>query len=454
MWKKVRETMIKLNVTDNYFDYIKNHPQYKVVIYGAGDQGRKCYKFIEHVDYFCDQNAKAIKEVDNIRCLLPEELLDIQSKMIILICIRDESIVRQICGTLDDLNLDAEIFYFFNKASLAEFDYSPYMRNLNLRERLRIRIICMDESWIIGKFARRLCEELRKLGQDVDISNEEDPLADVNHYTFYGDLARIPNNHHTVRTSMVTHIDCSVKKDLIKLQTQNHVLCICMSAETVNKLSSWGIERDQLCYVNPAQDGEIEPRKIVLGITNRCYYGFDFRKRDDLILEVCKQLDSRFFKLRIMGSGWKEIVWKLEQLGFEVDYYTEFDREIYKKLMPSLDYWIYYGFDEGAMGYLDALAAGVKTICTPQGYHLDTRCGLTYPCSTIDDFVSVLKQIQEEKKEIINAVKDWTWENYAKKHLQIWHYLTGTKPLKDLYSNQSEYMDGIYSMLLSDIREE
>ena len=124
-------------------------------------------------------------------------------------------------------------------------------------------------------------------------------------------------------------------------------------------------------------------------------------------------------------------------------------KEIYKKLMPSLDYWLYYGFDEGAMGFLDALAAGVKTIATPQGYHLDAKGGLTHPCSTIEDFIRVLKRIQEEKKEIADTVKDWTWQNYARKHLEIWHYLTHTKPLKDLYAHQSEYTDGIFSLLMS-----
>lgn len=444
--------MIDFNTADDYFDYVGRHPECKIVVYGAGDEARKNYRFIEHVDYFCDQKAKTIEKIENIPCLLPEELPDIEGKMIILICIRNEDIARQACGMLDSLKLDAEIFYFFRNSSFAEFDYSPYNRQLNLKDRLRIRIICPDESWIIGKFARKMEEELIKLGQDVDVADAEDPLADVNHYAFYGDLARI-YNRRTVRTSMVTHIDCSAKKELIKFQADHNVLCICMSSEMVNRLSSWGIARENLCYVNPAQDGVIEPRKIVLGITNRCYHGFDFRKRDDLILEVCKQLDPSLFKLKIMGAGWDEIVCRIKKLGFEVDYYAEFDREIYKTFMPSLDYWIYYGFDEGAMGYLDALAAGVKTICTPQGFHLDTKSGLTYPCSTIDDFIKTLKQIQEEKKEIINAVKDWTWGNYAKKHLEIWQYLTGSKPLKDLFIHQSEYMDGIFSMLLPDIRE-
>lgn len=442
--------MAKFNTTDDYFTYVENHPECKIVVYGAGEEAKKNYKFIGRVDYFCDKKAKEIGQMENIPCLLPEELPKIQSKMAILICIRNKEVAGQVCEMLNGLKLDAEVFYFFQNTSFAEFDYSPYKRELNLKERLRIRIICSDESWIIGKFARKLEEELIRLGQDVDVSEEEDPLADVNHYAFYGDLVKI-YNRSTVRTSMVTHIDCSSKKELIKFQTQNDVLCICMSSEMVNKLSSWGIAREKLCYVNPAQDGDIKPKKIVLGITNRCYYGFDFRKRDDLILEVCRQLDPCFFRLKIMGAGWEKIVEQIRKLGFEIDYYSEFDRAIYHELMSSLDYWIYYGFDEGAMGYLDALAAGVKTICTPQGYHLDTKCGLTYPCSTVEDYVKVLRHIQEEKQEIIDAVKDWTWENYAKKHLEIWQYLTGAKPLKDLFFHQSEYMDGIFSMLMLDI---
>ena len=164
-------------------------------------------------------------------------------------------------------------------------------------------------------------------------------------------------------------------------------------------------------------------------------------------------MDPAFFKLKIMGSGWDIIVRQLRKLDFEVEYYNAFDKDIYRDLMTSLDYWIYYGFDEGAMGYLDALAAGVKTIATPQGYHLDTKCGLTFPCRTIQDFIDTLKKIQEEKREIANAVKDWTWDNYAKKHLEIWQYLTRTKTMDELYRHQSEYIDGIFSLLIDEIKK-
>ncbi len=445
--------MTVLNLTDDYFTYMADHPECRLIVYGAGDEARKNYKFVGHVEYFCDQRAEDIREIDGIPCLLPEELSSIPGRLIILICIRDEHTARQVCEKLDSLEIDAEVFYFFRNPSFAEFDFSPYTRKLAPKERLRIRIVCTDESWILGKFARKLQEELGRMGQIADIADEEDPAADVNHYVYYASLAKVYNDHRTVRTAMVTHVDCTLKTDMIRFQTHNRVLCICMSAETVNRLSAQGVARDWLCYVNPAQDGDVEPGKIVLGITNRCYGGFDFRKRDTLILEVCRELNPRFFMLKIMGSGWEQIVSQIRQMGFEVEYYPDFERDIYRKLMPSLDYWIYYGFDEGAMGYLDALAAGVQTICTPQGYHLDTDHGLTYPCSTIADFVRTLRDIQEEKRRITDAVKDWTWENFARKHLEIWQYLTGAKPLRELYAHQSEYMDGIFSMILPDISE-
>lgn len=152
-----------------------------------------------------------------------------------------------------------------------------------------------------------------------------------------------------------------------------------------------------------------------------------------------------------MGSGWNMIVDEIQKMGFEVEYYNMFNKELYKNLIKSLDYWIYYGFDEGAMGFLDALTAGIKTITTPQGFHLDAKDGLTYSCKTVDDFIKTLKQIQNDKKEISNIVKNWTWGEYARKHLEVWRYLTKTITLNDLYKHQSEYMDGIFSMLASNI---
>lgn len=443
---------MEINVKDNFFDYVKEHPQYKVVVYGAGKMARSNYQYFGHIDFFCDRKAEEIGCIENVVCITPEELLSFKDKVIVLISIQNQDVVRNVCKMLKEIEGGAEVFYFFDNPAFSRFDISKYQHAVRLKERLKIRIIYRNDGWILEKFARKLQEELTKLGQMVDIAETEDVNADVNHYIPYYRLNQFWGNTHTVTTSMITHIDCTVKRDLIEYQTNHGAYGVCMSEDTMNMLARWGIPRTKLCYVNPAHDREIIPKKIVLGITNKCYSILgDLKKRDDLILLVCRELDPQYFMLKIMGTGWDDIVGELRKAGYEVEYYPEFNKEIYNELMPSLDYWIYYGFDEGGMGFLDALAAGVKTIVTPQGYHLDVKGEMIYFCRTISDFINVLKNIQNEKKKIVDSVKEWTWENYARKHLEIWRYLTGTKPLRELYQHQSEYFDGIFSLMLSDI---
>lgn len=132
-------------------------------------------------------------------------------------------------------------------------------------------------------------------------------------------------------------------------------------------------------------------------------------------------------------------------MGFQVDYYKEFDYEEYTKLIPSLDYYLFFGFDEGSMGFLDALRAGVETIVTPQGFHLDIKNGITYPCRTINDFKETLLKLQEKRKRIVASVDTLTWENFISKHLEVWNYLLGNE--ENIYKNQHCYEDGIFSVL-------
>ena len=429
---------------DAILQYISDNSEDTVLIYGAGYNGKICLDHIGKADFFVDKNAENIRKVSDIRCLSPEESYDLPGKKVIIISMSNAA-SRKSVHTLYEGRADFSVFEF-----VETLDYDKYNYSYSSDKKLRINIVYKDDGWILGKFANKLKQQLILLGQECSIADKEDPRADINHYIAYASLPVIFGGTNTKRTAMITHVDTALKLDLIKMQTNNGVVGICMSSDTHTKLQRWGVAPNAICYINPAQDGEIQPRKIIIGITNRCYHNRDFRKRDDLILQVMQQVNYQYFKILIMGEGWDEIVHDLESLGVDVDYYPTFDREKYIKIMPQLDYWLYYGFDEGAMGYLDALAAGIKTIVTPQGYHLDTISRPTYLCSTIDDFVRVFKKISEEKKEVVDSVKEWTWENYALKHLDLWRYLTGTITLKDLYSNQSKYMDGIYSLLISD----
>jgi hypothetical protein len=228
---------------------------------------------------------------------------------------------------------------------------------------------------------------------------------------------------------MITHIDNTGKLNDLKNKMQYAEMGICMSKETVDNLSNVGISRSKLCFVNPAHDGIIKPRRIILGIT--CRVQRDGRKREYMIDELADFLNPSEFEFRIMGEFWNPQVERLRQRGFLVEYYENFDYEEYIKLIPSLDYYIYTGLDEGQMGFVDALAAGVKTIVTPQGYHLDAANGITYPFIELKDFLKCFEKISQERGILVNAVEKWNWESYTQKHIEIWGYLLSKSKASD-----------------------
>jgi len=216
----------------------------------------------------------------------------------------------------------------------------------------------------------------------------------------------------------------------------------------MDQLSASGIPREKLCFVNPAHDNIIRPRKTVIGLTSKIHA--DGRKRENHLVEIAEKISPDDFMFKIMGAGWESIVDSLTTMGFAVEYYDHFDYDTYVSLVPTFDYYLYLSFDEGSMGYLDALAAGVKTIVTPQGYHLDASGGITYPVNSTGDIVAAFEKIAEEKRSIVRSVSSWTWSDYAKKHVAIWEYLMKGRDSKFVLNqcNQcNQYQDGLRSVL-------
>lgn len=291
-------------------------------------------------------------------------------------------------------------------------------------------------GWILGKFARELEKQLRILGQDVVISNRADKKYDINHHIIY---TGYDNQVTNIDTVMLTHIDYFSKAFSVKDKMKHAKLGICMSKETMNRLAAIGIPKEKLCYVNPAHNEHLKPKKWTIGITSRLYsYGL---KRESFLPKLLEEIDSEYFRFKIMGSGWESIIAKLKQKGFEVDYYPDFDLEEYVSLMQMLDYYLYMGEDEGSMGFVDAVFCGVKTIATTQGFHLDAKAGLTHGFTEFEELVAIFQQIQSDLQIRRKSVKDWTWESYAKKHLEIWQHL-----MKGRTKVSSAFDDGLNTL--------
>lgn len=302
---------------------------------------------------------------------------------------------------------------------------------------MRVRIVCYEDvdAWILGKFAKKMHESLQKMGINSDIAKVPDVSADINHHIIY---VTYDGKKNSVDTIMITHVDNVDKLTQIKKQLENAAAGICMSKETMLHLSQMGINKSKLCYVNPAHDGLIPVGKIVIGIT--CRVQGDGRKREYFLDKLANILDPQYFKFKIMGDGWQLQVNILRKRSFEVEYTDRFVYEEYVKLIPSLDYYLYMGMDEGQMGFIDALAAGVKTIVTAQGYHLDAPGGMVHPFTSYEELEHIFLSLQNEKENLVQSVKTWNWDDYTKKHVEIWKHLLGE-------SNKSDFTDGLNSLV-------
>jgi hypothetical protein len=282
-----------------------------------------------------------------------------------------------------------------------------------------------NRGWIIEKFATRLLENLAAWNVRAAISEQPSATADINHWMIY---------HHckgarlTPGTVLITHVDDYEKLAMVRESLRVADVGICLSRMTVEGLVKQGISRQQLCYITPGHDGLVAPRRIVIGITTRVRVYAGYRKREDLLLKLADALRLDAFHFKIFGAGWDEIIPRLEAAGATVDYYPgsgDYQRD-YKEILemtPTFDYYLYAGLDEGSMGLLDALAAGVATIVTPQGFHLDIESGITHAFWDAPQMCEIFKNIAEERQRRIDGVKGLTWDSYARQHALVWRAL-------------------------------
>jgi hypothetical protein len=304
---------------------------------------------------------------------------------------------------------------------------------------MKVRIVCRTDQldWILGKIARQLVRELEPL-VDVSLGPLPDDAAQINHHVWYDDY----RGGGAPATIGITHIDSIRKLEMVRDQLESALAGICMSRQQMTDLIHAGLPRQKLCYVTPAHDGVITPRKIHVGITTRLYTP-DPCKREWMLEELARQIQPSDFCFSIMGAGWEPIVAALRQRGFEVDYFAEFSLDRYRVLLPTFDYYLYLGWDEGSMGFLDALQAGVKTIATAQGFHLDVEGGLTHPIGSPESLLAVFEEIARERRIRTSSVRELTWALYARKHLEIWQYLLaqGGRTVTNTYA------DGLNSLV-------
>jgi hypothetical protein len=308
--------------------------------------------------------------------------------------------------------------------------------------KVRLIIDPTNRQWILGKMAARLAGSLGAHGFDAEIGEEPSDGADVNHWMLYlqpwrhyypapGFFANEWRPAPTKHTAMITHVDDPLKVQILR-DSMVKILDagICMSRMTMAELTGYGIDPARLTYVNPAHDSAVQPRRIVVGMTTRLYG--DGRKREDDLLHVARAMRLEAFRFEIVGEGWEDVAEVLRHSGAEVELSTGLSYEEILQRLQRFDYYLYMGWDEGSMGTLDALAAGVKTIVTPQGFHVDLKGGITHPFHDANELTEVFRSIAADRQLRLDSVKELTWAEYARKHALVWRALLEGRPLAAL----------------------
>lgn len=284
-----------------------------------------------------------------------------------------------------------------------------------------------NKGWILEKFAVRLVENLPYWNVTADIGSLPSKTVDINHWMLFTHCsgARWPNS-----TMLVTHIEDPTQLEALRGGLEVVDVGVCLSRMAVENLVWRGFPRQRLCCITPAHDGLVLPRRIVIGITSRLYQ--DGRKRESVLLKVADSLKLDAFHFEIFGQGWESVVPALEAGGATVSYWpgTQNDEQDYRAMaerVPLFDYYLYTGLDEGSMGFLDALAAGVPTIVTPQGFHLDVEGGMTHPFRDGADLARVFEEIAAPRLTRITSVRNLTWREYARQHSLVWRAILTRK---------------------------
>ncbi len=291
---------------------------------------------------------------------------------------------------------------------------------------MKVTLVLHDfcRGWIIEKMAHKLCAALIAAGVDARVSNTPSPSSQVNHYMIFHYVDALPG---TINTVSVTHIDDALKIDMIKQQLSDGVRAmICLSRMTMDQIISAGGAPARVTFALPAHDGAVTPQRVIIGITSNCYN--DNRKRDWMLRKLAEDMRLDAFEFRIFGRGWDTTVPLLEAGGAQVvvtgpteSYLDDYTAII--AAVPQFDYYFYSGLDEGSMGTIDALAAGVKTIVTLQGFHLDLPNGITHGFWDYPEMLKIFQGIAAERQARVEVGAMLTWDRYARRHLAIWSSL-------------------------------
>jgi hypothetical protein len=146
----------------------------------------------------------------------------------------------------------------------------------------------------------------------------------------------------------------------------------------------------------------------------------DGRKRETQLVEVAQLIGGEHLHVVLMGEGWDDIARRLIDEGCTVEHIANFNADVYQQRIGQVDFAMYFGTDEGAMFFQDALSMGTRTIVPFVGYHADLPHPLVTYAEGPEEVASVLLQEIALRTSAHALADQGGWDYYAEAHLRIW----------------------------------
>ena len=280
-----------------------------------------------------------------------------------------------------------------------------------------------NQGWILEKIAIRLKEYISEMGIACEIAAIPSNDVTVNFWMQYTDRTLM----NAIRTStngtkfkalaLVTHVDESFKLARVKQLEESGVGLMFMSEFHAKEIKSMlNYKKDFRTALIPS-DHNSGPRKFRIGLVSKWYP--DGRKNESWIIEFAKKglLDNCEFS--VVGYGWEETVSVLRSYGVECRMFNDVENRVpnyanIKEYYDYIDLYIYFGFDEGALGSLDAYVFKKDLLVSRQGFHTEFKLGGN---SFVDNEIDAQEKFVLKKKNFeqwAQSLSKWTWNLYVK----------------------------------------
>jgi hypothetical protein len=309
-----------------------------------------------------------------------------------------------------------------------------------------------SNNWILGKIARKIKENFEAIGLSVEILNFPTGKSDVvfwigkssgplwRHFLQVGIAKTSPTYETRLESVLVTHIDDLFKVQNIKNLHKNGDDLVFMSnshADLVANLAKISPRPFAARFGSDFAESYLYER-FVVGIFSKVYP--DGRKNEDWLVDYAKNNSALNLEFLIIGAGWTQTVKRLRALGVLVRLYDGVENsypayESFPDFYRDLSLYIYLGFDEGAMGCLDAYILGVPLLISKQGFHLDFQLAETDYFTDYKDFENKLNLTRSIYAQDVQKKLEWTWEATSRQLLKHWGEVLN---IPDVISGEAE----------------